>query len=131
MARSLTTNQRNALSADGVEKCELIEMMFDTPMRLCNAGRNVEWNGHTWIGDGSVLSIPPLRENLALQAHGLQVEMVGDAALVSLALNGVGKGKVLNLYVAAINPSTGAVISASLEKSLRIDTMVVVDGAES
>ena len=132
MARSLTTDQRNALSADGVVKCELVELLFDTPMRLCNAGRNVTWNGHTWIGDGSVLSIPPMRENLALQAHGMQIELSGDnAALVSFALNGLGKGKTMNLYVAAISPTTGAVIAASLESSLRIDTMVVFDGGDA
>lgn len=130
MARSLTTNQRNALAADGVLKAELVELLFDTPMYLTNAGHDLPWDGKTWVGDGTLMSIAPIKESLSLQAHGVQVELSGaSGALVSFALNGLGKGKTLKVYVAAIDPATGQIIGTpTLETSLRIDTMRVVDG---
>lgn len=131
MARSLTTGQRNALSADGVLKAELVELLFDTPLYFTNAGHDLVWDGKTWVGDGTLLSIAPIKESLALQAHGVQVELSGaDGALVSFALNGLGKGKTLKVYVAALSPATNRIIGTpTLETSLTISVMRVVDAA--
>lgn len=132
MVRAVTEDQLDALSEDGVVLCELVEFGFSPPLRLTNAGRNVTAGGYAWKGDGTLRSISSLQEGLALAAHGSQVELSGyDVALVSLALNGLGKGKYVSVYVAPFSPTTGKVLGPPvLESRQRIDTMTIVDGVD-
>lgn len=131
MARSLTTNQQTLLNARGVKKCELIQIDFDTPLYLTTAGRDVTYNAHTWIGDGTLLSLGDMQETLDIQSHGLQIEMSGaNPALVAVALGGHGKGRRVRVWVAVLN-ATGAIEATPiLEADVQIDTMTVIDGID-
>lgn len=128
MARSPTTNQQTLLSARGVKKCELIQIDFDTPMYLTTAGRDVTYDGHTWVGDGTLLSLGDITESLEIQSHSLQIELSGaNPALVALALGVAGKGKRVRVWVAVLN-ATGAIDGTPmLEADDQIDTMQVID----
>jgi hypothetical protein len=131
MARTLTTEQNTLFGARGVTKCELIKLNFDTPVYLTTAGRNVTYDGKTWLGDGTLLGISDLEESLEIQSTAMQLELSGvNASLVALALLGLGKGKRVQVWVAVMN-SAGAIQGApTLEADLQIDTMPVIDGVE-
>lgn len=128
MARSLTTNQQTLLNARGVTKCELIQIDFDTPMYLTTAGRTVNYDGHAWLGDGTLLSLGDITESLEIQSHALQIELSGaDASLVALAMGHAGKGKRVRVWVAVFNAAGAIEGTPSLEADVQIDTMQVID----
>lgn len=128
MARSLTAGQQTLVDADGITKCELIEIDFDTPMYLTTAGRNVVYDGKTWLGDGTLLAISDIEESLEIQSTALQLELTGTASLVALALGGQGKGRRVRVWVAFMNSAGGIEGAPTLEADLQIDTMPVLDG---
>lgn len=129
MARALTTNQRLLFSAPGVKKFELIQIDFSTgAMRLTTAGRNVTYGGHTWLGDGTLLSVGDVDESIDLQASDWQFELAGtDTSLVSLALLGLGKGRRVRMWVAALNSSGAIEGDPVVVIDTHIDTMPVMD----
>ena len=130
MARSLTAGQQTLADADGITKAELIQIDFDTPMYLTTAGRNVTYDSHTWLGDGTLLGISDIEESLEIQSTALQLELAGSASLVALALGGQGKGRRVRVWVAFMG-ATGAIEGTpTLEADLQIDTMPVVDGVD-
>lgn len=131
MARSLTTNQQTLLNARGVKKCELVQIDFDTPMYLTTAGRTVNYGGHAWLGDGTLLALGDISETLEIQSHALTLELSGaNPALVALAMGNTGKGKRVRVWVAVFD-AAGAIEGApSLEADVQIDTMQVIDGTE-
>jgi hypothetical protein len=131
MARTLTTEQNTLFAARGVKKCELIKLDFDTPMYLTTAGRNVTYDGHVWLGDGTLLGMSDIEESLEIQSTAMQLELSGvNASLVSLALLGLGKGKRVQVWVAAMNSAGAIQGTPTLEADLQIDTMPVIDGVE-
>ncbi len=131
MARSLTTNQQTLFDDRGVTKCELVQIDFDTPLYLTTAGRDVTYNAHTWIGDGTLLSLGDMQETLDIQSHGLQIELSGaNPALVSVALGGQGKGRRVRVWVAVFNAAGAIEGTPVLEADVQIDTMTVVDGID-
>lgn len=131
MARSLTENQQTLADADGITKAELIQIDFDTPMYLTTAGRNVTYDGHTWLGDGTLLAISDIEESLEIQSTALQLELTGTASLVALALGGQGKGRRVRVWVAFVNAAGELEGAPILEADLQIDTMPVLDGVSA
>lgn len=131
MARSLTTNQQTLYNAPGVKKCELIQIDFDTPMYLTTAGRTVNYGGHAWLGDGTLLSISDIAETLEVQSHPLTLELSGaNPALVALAMGNTGKGKRVRVWVGVFNAAGDVEGTPSLESDCQLDTMQVIDGIE-
>lgn len=128
MARALTAGQQALADAAGVTKCELIQIDFDTPMYLTTAGRNVVYDGKTWLGDGTLLGISDIEESLEIQSASFQMELAGSPSLVSLALGGEGKGARVRVWVALFNAAGAIEGTPILEADLRIDTMPVIDG---
>lgn len=130
MARSLTAGQQTLVDADGITKCELIEIGFDTPMYLTTAGRNVVYDSKTWLGDGTLLGISDIEESLEIQSASFQMELAGSPSLVSLALGGEGKGARVRVWVALFNASGAIEGTPIIEADLRVDTMPVIDGID-
>lgn len=130
MPRQMTTAMREALADRGVLLLHFLQLDFDTgALRLTTGGHDVIWDGYTWKGDGTLVNLSSGRENLQLQANGVEIELSGaDAALVSLALSEHVRRRRFRMWVAAVDKSTGGIVpDPVLEHDLELDVARVID----
>lgn len=135
MARSLTTTLRNALAADHVIKCELVQLDLDVAdggtQRYASAGTDVSWGGYTWTGAGVLGKIERIEEGASLEARGIRMSLSGvPSSLISVALGAHVQGRRARIYSAVFDTATNQIIDAILEWDGRIDTMQIVDSED-
>jgi len=113
MARDLTGAFITAVSAGHVPCLLFVEMDFVSGyLRLCNAGYNFTWNGHTWLGLGYLGAIEEIREEAGPEAHGLSFQISGvPSDHVQKALGEHYQGRSVKVWFAPLNPDTYAVIA--------------------
>lgn len=106
--RFLTTGQADALSADRVRMCMLVEAAFDTGIvRFSSTAWTVTYNGEEWLGAGAMLDIQLPEEDSSLAAHECVISLDGlDPSVISLALNEDLEGRRVVVYVLLYDPDT-------------------------
>lgn len=134
MTRSTTGAVATALTQPSVGLILFVEMLFDaSPMRVCSAGFDVQWNSLTWNGLGQLGTIEEVREGEGGEVTGLAFVLSGvPSSMIAVALGEKYQRRIVNVYVGFLDLPTHAVLADPvLEWSGLIDTMAVVDGAES
>ena len=70
-------------------------------MHLWTGSGNTTWNGHTWIGLGSLLEISASEDGVTLSPRGITITLSGlDTALLADALGDFGLGLPVTVYFA-------------------------------
>lgn len=70
-------------------------------MYLCTGLRDLEYNGHTYLGVGLVANIEPITEKVSMEAIGLRMSLSGvPLAMRSLALQTPLRGRECRVFVA-------------------------------
>ncbi|MEN9806090.1 MAG: hypothetical protein RL756_598 [Pseudomonadota bacterium] len=132
--KSLSIAQQSALDASHVVPVVFAQIDFASGnvQRYCTAGASIAWNGYTWLGTGGLVNIEPIRETGSIESVGLRLTMSGvPSTLVSLALQGEFQGRPVTLWLALLD-ANGALIGTPItEYAGRLDTMTIVDGADS
>lgn len=125
--RSISTAMRNALDATHVASALFVQCNFDSGTQFYwTGGASIAWNGNTWLGTGSLVSLEPIRETGAVEAVGLQVTMSGvPSALVSLALSEQVQGRTITIWLAAMD-SVGQPVGSPIQVFAgRMDAMSI------
>ena len=82
----------------------------DGPVRVWTGIGEIEWNGETWQGLGSLLQIDPVQEQVDGSAQGLKLQLSGlDATFFSPVMLGDYQGRRGEIYFGAIRED-GSVI---------------------
>lgn len=116
MARSITSDFRNAITSGSFRPCFLFEAVFggDT-YRWWTGNRNLSWNSQTWGGNGYILNIGAIEETEDLSFSGTVVELAGDLSiLISLLLNNSFTGQSGKVYFGLLDSSNN-IINAPYE----------------
>ncbi len=107
MARTITTAMANALAAAHVDLVALVEVdLPDGVLRVNTSGVTLTWDGHDWIGAGSLTAIQPVEESTTPQAAALAVQFSGiDPAFVSQIMVDHYQGRSATIWIAALTAS--------------------------
>jgi hypothetical protein len=130
MPRAVTTAFKNAAKAKTLEPLALFEGLFDTgALRLWTGIGDLSWNGFTWTGGAGVIGFEPVEETLETQSNGTKITLSGvDGAIISMALSERYQGRVVNIYLALTDTSTGALVAnPDILFSGRADVMTITD----
>lgn len=103
MARNIGTNLVEASQKSVVFPILMVEAEFDSgTTRLWSGVGDLQWNGETWTGSGSLLNIGSVEETMDIKANGTRVSLSGiPAEFISLALQENYQGRVLRIYLGA------------------------------
>ena len=131
MSRTLTGAVQTALAAANVPMLALVSMAFDSgTVYVTNAGYNVSWNGHTWLGLGRLGSIEAVKETPDLAANAVNLKLSGvPTASVTQALTEHYQGRACNIYIAPLSADYTILADPVLIFSGRMNTMDLDIGA--
>ena len=107
---------------------QLVEMLFDTPLRFTTAGHNIIWDGDTYAAAG-MGTIDPI-EDATGDVQALQFTLPGiTPEQIALALTETVEGTTVRVYDAMLDPATGVVADAVLAWSGTLNVPSIEDGA--
>lgn len=137
MAKSLTTDQQNAVEAAHRVEVQFIEVDFDAGVqRYTTAGATIPYAAFdpgtltmNWVGGVDPASIDAIRETEASEAVGLKIALAGiSSSQRSLALSEHIQGRAFTLWTGWMNTSTYALIGTPvLEFAGMLDIMYPED----
>ncbi len=108
MARSLTTDQKTAVTAPHVKRAMLVHFdLLVTPLRLTNAFHDLVVGADTYVGRGAWIQHEAAAEDGTLEAHKVKYVLSGlSPAFVSLALSEPIEGRPFTESLILFNPDT-------------------------
>ena len=108
----ITSSMVTALAADWIRPALFVNLTFVSgPVYLCSGVGNLSWNGQTWTGMGSLLTMSTSEDALAVEAKGITVTLSGlDGSLLPDCLSEFRLGLAVNAYLGAF-ASDGTIIS--------------------
>jgi hypothetical protein len=101
MSRDLTEAVQSAIEATQVQPFLLFEGVFaNGTLRVWSGYGDLNWNGYTWTGTGSLGAVSSVQETSQVQANGISVSLSGiPSDLISLILQDCRQGKSGRLYL--------------------------------
>jgi hypothetical protein len=129
--RTLDSSQQTAVAASHVTAALLVQMEFASgTIYLTTAGRDVSWNGQTWLSARGG-NVEPMREAVTSEATGLRFSLAGPiAAYLSAALQEHVQGKPVKVYVALFDANEALIGTPVEEWSGLVDTMTVEEASD-
>ena len=112
MPRSMTTAMLAACGSPAFAPTLFVEIGFVSgPVYLWSGMGRIVWNGNTWVGRGSLLSIgQQIEDGATVEARGITITLSGlDAALLSSIEGEVQLGLPLIIWLGAM--AGGAVVA--------------------
>lgn len=112
MARNIDSTMGGHLG-DGVV-CPLIlaQITFKSQTVFCWSGTGtLVWDGHDFLGVGSMGEVGSIVEGVDVEAHGLSIGLSGiDPVLKAECLTDIQQGAPAKLWFALADPATGAIL---------------------
>ncbi|MCA3182035.1 MAG: hypothetical protein INH13_00185 [Cupriavidus sp.] len=129
MDRQIDASTVSAVVASHVPYVYFVQMEFSSALRVCSAGYDMDWNGATWLGLGSLGSIEPIQEQASLEAIGVRLTLTGvPTDLISITLGEQYQGKACQIWFAPLGEDLRIVSQPVRLFSGRMDTMDVEVG---
>lgn len=101
MARDLTSGYRTALAAAQKYVGILVEIAYDTPLRVWSGPANLSWDSKTWAGLGDFASMSAITEKIGARADMMKLTLNGvPLDRVALALADTSQGREVNIWAA-------------------------------
>lgn len=127
MTRNLTAGMQSGIAAATVRPVFFYEAEFDGTLYLWSHYGSISWNGQTWAGIGSIISIAPIEETSELRASGMAVQLSGiDQDFVEQVRTEVGRGKTGKIYLGLLDDNGGLIDSPRIIFRGKLDTVEVV-----
>lgn len=124
MDRHIDASTVSAVVASHVPYVYFVQMEFSSALRVCSAGYDMDWNGATWLGLGSLGSIEPIQEQASLEAIGVRLTLTGvPTDLISITLGEQYQGKACQIWFAPLSADLRLVSQPVRLFSGRMDTM--------
>jgi hypothetical protein len=104
MPRPISVTFDQVLNQSAVVPYILVEMLFDSgPIRLWTGLNDLVFNGNTYTGAGTLLSLSSVEETAEISAKGISVSLSGlDSSIISLALAEQYQNRRANIYFGVI-----------------------------
>jgi hypothetical protein len=107
---------------------------LSSTLYLWTGAGELEWDGKTWLGAGSLIGISQAKESSDLTAIGLTVSLSGvDEAIISAALQELRQGQICRIYIASYSwyPTRGLQSTPYCFFQGRVDVPTIDDGADT
>lgn len=123
--RTVASPAAAVLSGSAVALSMFIEMAFDPVLRVCCESIDIDWNGFTWTGVGSVGNIDPVTDSTG-GSEAVRFALSGiPSENIALALSSTVRDRSVKIYVATMDPDTHAVLDATLIWAGVLDQMTI------
>jgi len=132
MSRGLAAGVISEISASNVQPILFFYGSFATgDVRLWSGLGDISWDGETWIGAGSLISISDIEEPGEIKAQGIVVTFTGiPADFISLVLQSVRQNAVGRVWLGFL--SNGSVVANPwLVFEGRLDVPIIDEQAET
>lgn len=112
---NLTSNMIAALTASLVRPVHFCILVFnDGPVYLCDLPYNISWNGHTWLGNGTLEGVDQVQETTDSKAGSYNVILSGcDQAMISEVLGQSNQQNQVTVWLGCLD-SSNALISSPI-----------------
>jgi hypothetical protein len=134
MPRAVDSALMAALAAKTVGLAFLFEGFFaQNTVRFWTGVGNLNWNGHDWAGAGELIQLGPAQESGEMKAVGVSISLSGIAPdLLGLVFLELRQGQRVNVYIAALDTQSGAVVGVPcVYFSGRVDVAQIDDGGDT
>lgn len=133
MSRVLSTEMQAVASADLVRPIYLMKAEFDAgDVNLWSGIGSLTFDGDTYLGAGDLLSISQISESAELTASGISITLAGvKQSLLTIARDEPYQGRVITLYLGALNDSGDIISSPVVLFSGFMDVMNISDSGET
>ena len=120
-----------ALELANVPRLMLVSMDFSSGfLYVTNAGYNIDWNGHAWLGLGRLGSIEAVKETPDLAANAVNLKLSGvPTAQINTALTEHYQGRACIIRVAPLSADYAILADPVIVFSGRMNTMDIDIGA--
>jgi hypothetical protein len=100
--------------------------------RFCSLAHDIEWNGQTYIGNGTFTGYRGYKETLDVGSSGIEITMSGVTnELLVTALDSTMQGKPAHLYLGFLNVSGAIIDHPFIIFSGIVDVPTIVEQADS
>jgi hypothetical protein len=133
MSRVLSNEMQAVASADLVRPIYLMKAEFDAgDVNLWSGIGSLTFDGDTYLGAGDLLSISQISESAELTASGISITLAGvKQSLLTIARDEPYQGRVITLYLGALNDSGDIISSPVVLFSGFMDVMNISDSGET
>jgi len=133
MSRVLSTEMQAVASADLIRPIYLMKAEFDAgDVNLWSGIGSLTFDGDTYLGAGDLLSISQISESAELTASGISITLAGvKQSLLTIARDEPYQGRVITLYLGALNDSGDIISSPVVLFSGFMDVMNISDSGET
>ena len=133
MSRDLTPSMVTEVGKAQVQPFLLFEGDFATgTVRAWSGIGNLNWNGQTWFGTGSLLTITDVFEDGEVSAKGISANLNGiPSELISLALQSCRQGSLGRVYLGFFDDSKNVIADPLLLFEGKLDIPVIDEEADT
>jgi hypothetical protein len=136
LSRELTAAVQTAVENANVPMVAFVELDFGSGfLRVTNAPHTMTWNGHSWLGLGTLGGIDAVDEGTGLEARGVSLKLSGvpvsgegDSENISIALGEHYQGRDCRIWVALLDEQFSIVPDPKLIFLGRMDNMEIEIG---
>lgn len=123
--RTLTGAVASAVAGSNVPMLVFVEMDFPSGfLRVNNSGMSIAWDGHDWLGVGTLGSIDPIAESADLSAQGLGFSISGvPSETIAIALGQKYQGRACKVWYAPLAADHVVIADPIGPFNYRMDTM--------
>lgn len=127
MSRTLTAAADAAFAADNVPLLLLAALEFDSgTTRVTNNAYDVQWDGYTWTGLGTLGAVEAVKEGAGLEANGLALRLSGiPTAMLAIALDEQYQGRSATIWAAPLDSEHRIIADPVVVFKGRMDTMPI------
>ncbi len=131
MSRSLTSAVQTALADLNVALVMFVQLEFDSgTVYVTSMAYSMDWDGHTWVGLGSLGGIEPITEGENIEAYGINLTLSGiDTALMSAMLSEQYQGRAVTIWMGALDADHQVIADPVVVFKGRMDTPDIEVGA--
>lgn len=136
MSRDIGSAFTAAVEAANVPLIAFVELDFGSgAVRVTNAPYTFSWNGHDWLGLGTLGSIEPIEEGAGLEARGVGLRLAGvpvsndeHPEMIGIALDEHYQGRDCRIWVAVLDDQYRIIGDPKLIFLGRMDHMDITVG---
>lgn len=124
MNRNIDSGTVSAVSAGHVPYLFFVQMDFSTPLRVCSAAYDIEWNGYIWLGLGTLGGLEPIEEQAGLEAIGARLTLTGiPTEVIAISLGEKYQGRPCQIWFTPLRDDLQMLLTPVRLFSGRMDTM--------
>lgn len=123
MPRNISPEMIAALSASVLRPALFVEAHFgEATVYMWSGIGSVDWNGQSWLGTGSLLSITTPEEGVTVEARGITITLSGfDATLLPETMSDFQLGLPVIVYLGAYDESDNLIADPAISWKGRMD----------